>query len=116
MTPEAYVVKYLETALPGVSVFGEVPAKEPIEDFITVELTGAGISNQVSSATLAVDAWSTSRSAAMALSAEVRAAMFQMLEEDEISLVELETEYNNPRLSTKHPRYRTMWRIVYVSI
>lgn len=116
MTPEAYVVKYLETALPGVSVLGEVPAEEPIQDFITVELTGASISNQVSSATLAVDAWSTSRANAMTLSAEIRTAMFQMLEEDEISSVELDTEYNNPRLSTKHPRYRTMWRIIYISI
>ena len=115
MTPETYVIKYLDEALPGVLVFGEVPENEPRQDFLTVELTGASITNQLSSATLAIDSWSLTRAQAMELSVQVKEAMFKMLEEP-IGDVMLDTEYNNPRLSTKHPRYRTMWRIVYVSL
>lgn len=116
MTPEAYVIKYLDDSMPGVFVSGDVPEEEHYRNFLTVELTGADITNQVSGATLAIDSWAPTRAEAMQLSAEVKTAMFNMLEEPEISAVELLTEYNNPRLSTKHPRYRTMWRIVYVLI
>ncbi|MBR3330718.1 MAG: hypothetical protein IKG25_05805 [Mogibacterium sp.] len=118
MTPEVFFIQYLERALPAVTVVADVPDKggEPSQDFLTVELVGASVKDQVSVATLAIDSWSTTRAKAMDLSAEVKDVMFKALEEPEVSFVELNTEYNNPRLSTRHPRYRTMWRVTYVSL
>lgn len=123
MTPEAFFIDYLTTALTpppvngvaqaGVPVSGSVPHAMPAE-FVTVELTGSGQVDKIDRVTITVLSWSTSRDAACALFTRVNAAMLCSPEKDEVSRCELETGYNDTDTETHRPRYHARYGIVYL--
>ena len=99
MTPEAFFIDYLTTALTpppvngvpqaGVPVSGSVPHAMPAE-FVTVELTGSGQVDKIDRVTV---------------SSPVK---------NEVSRCELETGYNDTDTETHRPRYHARYGIVYL--
>lgn len=112
MTIEEFVILYLSGRLP-VRVSGDVPSPMP-DSFVTVEQTGSGRVNRISSATLAVQSWAPTRAAAAALNAQVEAAMEAMAAEPEISRCALDTSYNYTDTATRRPRYQAVFDVVHL--
>ena len=111
MTIEEFIILYLSGQL-TVKVCGDVPS--PLEDsFVTVEQTGADRVNKIDSATIAIQSWSTSRSAAMQLNKLVLAAMEAIEAEPEISKCSLDSYYNYTDLTRKKPRYQAVFSVVH---
>lgn len=123
MTPEKYFITYLTGALtpppvnnvpvPGVPVSGCVPNPMP-EEFVTVELTGMGIEDQIDRPVLTLLSWSTSREGACSLFEQVNAAMLAAVKDWPVSRVELETGYNDTDTETHRPRYHARYSVVYL--
>ena len=123
MTPEAFFINYLKTALlpppigstqpPGTPVSGCVPHPMP-DEFVTVELTGARRIDQIDHVNIVVESWSTSRAAANALYTRVDAAMRASVQNDAVSRCELETGYNDTDEETHRPRYHARYAVVYL--
>ena len=123
MTPEAFFIDYLKTALlpppigstqpPGISVSGSVPHPMP-DEFVTVELTGASRIDQIDHVKITVECWSTSRAAANALYTTVDDAMRASVQSEAVSRCELETGYNDTDTETHRPRYHARYGIVYL--
>ena len=111
MNIEEYIIEYLSGAL-SVPVYGDVPSPVP-EQFVTVEMTGLNKQNKISSATIAVQSWSTSRVTASQLNDAVISAMEAMISEPEISRSALDTSYNFTDLTRKKPRYQAVFSVVY---
>lgn len=111
MNIEEYIIQYLEAALP-VHVYGDVPSPVP-DQFVTVEQTGSGMENKISSARIAVQSWSISRDQASQLNKQVEAVMDAITAEPEISSCSRDTSYNFPDLTRKKPRYQAIFTVVY---
>ena len=111
MNVEAYIIEYLSGAL-SVPVSGDVPSPV-LPRFVTVEKTGGGRENKISSATVAVQAWAESRADAAELCAAVEASMEAIVAEPEISRCALDSSYNFPDLSRKKPRYQAVFSITH---
>lgn len=111
MRIESLIIAHLSKQL-SVPVYGDMPDRGAVPEFVTVEKTGSNLSDHIYSATLAVQSWSTSRAAADELNEKVKAAMAKALELNEISRCALETDYNYPDLSTKRPRYQAIYEVV----
>jgi len=111
MNIEEYIIEYLSGAL-SVPVYGDVPSPVP-ERFVTVELTGLNRQNKISTATIAVQSWDTTRSNASELNDTVITAMEAMISEPEISRSALDTSYNFTDLTRKKPRYQAVFSVVY---
>ena len=111
MTIEEFIVLFLSGRL-SVSVHGDVPSPVPAS-FVTVEKTGAGRLDMISSATIAVQSWAESRDAAAQLCAEVETAMLSLAAEPEISRCALDTSYNYPDLSRSKPRYQAVFSVTH---
>lgn len=111
MTIEEFIILFLSGRLP-VPVSGDVPSPVPAS-FVTVEKTGAGSSDRISSATVAVQSWAESRDAAAQLCAAVEASMEGLAAEPEISRAALDTSYNFPDLARNKPRYQAVFSVTH---
>ena len=111
MLIEEFVVHYLDGEL-SVPVAGAVPSPMPVS-FVTVERTGGSMTNQLRSATLAIQAWAGSIDAAANLCADVIDIMIGILEKSEISSCVLSASYNFTDTATKHCRYQAVFEVVH---
>ena len=112
MTIEEFIVDYLSDSITDVPTSGDVPQPLPAI-FITVVQTGERIQNYIPKATVAVQSWADTRANAMALNDLVTDTMLSMISEPEIMRCKLTAEYNFPDEDTKHPRYQSVFEIVY---
>lgn len=112
MTIEEFIIRYLNTELSGVSASGDAPTPKP-ERFVTVEKTGERITNYIPNATVVVQSWAKTRADAMELNETVKGKMLAMINEKEIMRCKLNSEYNYPFEASKHPRYQSVFEIVY---
>ena len=108
---ESIVKNYLQSRL-------NVPARLEEEDnlgkeYILIEKTRSGKENHVESATLAVQSFSTSLYGAATLNERVKAAMEKIIELDDISKCELNSDYNYTDTNRKKHRYQAVFDIVY---
>ena len=108
---ESIVKNYLQSRL-------NVPVRLEEEDnlgqeYILIEKTGSGKENHVESATLAVQSFSTSLYGAATLNERVKAAMEKIIELDDISKCELNSDYNYTDTNRKKYRYQAVFDIVY---
>lgn len=108
---ESIVKNYLQSRL-------NVPVRLEEEDnlgkeYILIEKTGSGKENHVESATLAVQSFSTSIYGAATLNERVKAAMEKIIELDDISKCELNSDYNYTDTNRKKYRYQAVFDIVY---
>lgn len=111
MNIEEFIIAYLSEAL-EVPVSGDVPSPVP-DRFVTVEMTGLTKEDKISSATIAVQSWETTRADASDLNDTVIAAMEAMISEPEISKSALDTSYNYTDITRKKPRYQAVFTVVY---
>lgn len=111
MTIEAFVIDYLGGAL-SVPVSGDVPHSMP-SSFVTVEKTGSQRTNKIDTATLAIQSWAETRAAAAELNETVKQAMENIVEENEISRSDLDSDYNYTDEDTKRFRYQAVFDLVY---
>lgn len=108
---EKIVKDYLQSSL-------GIPVRLEEEDdlgneYVLIEKTGSGKENHVESATLAVQSFSTSLYGAATLNERVKAAMEKIIELDDISKCELNSDYNYTDTNRKKYRYQAVLDIVY---
>ena len=108
---ESIVKNYLQSNL-------NVPVRLEEEDnlgkeYILIEKTGSGKGNHVESATFAVQSFSTSLYGAATLNERVKTAMEKIIELDDISRCELNSDYNYTDTNRKKYRYQAVFDIVY---
>lgn len=108
---EKIVRDYLSDSL-SVPVYMEVPANPP-DSFVMVEKTGSSRANRINRATLAVQSWADSLLEACQLNEQVKRAMDDFLELDEISACRLNSDYNFTDPTTKHYRYQAVFDLVF---
>lgn len=90
-----------------------VPHPMP-DEFITVEKTGAGLTNLIPEAQIHINCYSTSRANAADLCERTIAAMLSAISDPDISQVTLTSSYNNPDLTTDKPRYSAVFQVVHL--
>ena len=108
---EKIVKDYLQSSL-------GIPVRLEEEDdlgneYVLIEKTGSGKENHVESATLEVQSFSTSIYGAATLNERVKAAMEKIIELDDISKCELNSDYNYTDTNRKKYRYQAVFDIVY---
>ena len=108
---EKIVKDYLQSSL-------GIPVRLEEEDdlgneYVLIEKTGSSTGNHIASATLAVQSYSTSLYGAASLNERVKAAMEKIIELDDISRCELNTDYNYTDPARKKYRYQAVFDIVY---
>lgn len=108
---ESIVKNYLQSNL-------NVPVRLEEEDdlgkeYILIEKTGSNKENHVASATLAVQSFSMSLYGAATLNERVKTAMEKIIELDDISKCELNSDYNYTDTNRKKYRYQAVFDIVY---
>lgn len=107
---EKIVRDYLEETL-NIGVYLEVEKEDA--PFIVLEKTGSREENYITRATIAVQSYGTSMYEAASLNAQVIEAMKQIIELDEISDCELNSDYNYTDTETKRYRYQAVFNITH---
>ena len=111
MTIEAYVIDYLLDDL-GIQTYGQMPddpnPTDNPENFIVVQLTGSTVSNHIWESTLAIQSYSESLAKASRLNSAVIQSMLNIISQDEICRVHLNSAYEYTDESTKRPRYQAV--------
>ena len=108
---EKIVKDYLQSSL-GIPV--RLEEEDDLEnEYVLIEKTGSSTGNHIASATLAVQSFSTSLYGAATLNERVKAAMEKIIELDDISKCELNSDYNYTDTNRKKYRYQAVFDIVY---
>ncbi len=108
---EQTVRDYLEEQL-GIPVRMEEEAGLP-KEYIVIEKTGSGQTNHIKRATLAVQSYSSSLYQAASVNEQVKEAMEKIIEMDDISKCELNSDYNYTDTARKKYRYQAVFDIVH---
>lgn len=94
-------------------VYMEVPSTHPASYYI-VEKTGSSMSNHIYSSTLAIKSYGGSLYEAASLNEILKNVMLNdLLEDDSIASVELNSDYNYTDTTTKQYRYQAVFDIVH---
>lgn len=94
-------------------VYMEEPKNKP-SSYILIEKTGSGFSNQIFTATIAIQSYGASLFEAATLNTQVITAMHQAGESlDELGMCRLNSDYNFTDTSTKRYRYQAVFDIVH---
>lgn len=104
-------IKYL-TEKQSAPVYAEVPEKPPAR-FIVVDKTGERQENRIKTATVAIQAYATSKLDAARLNEEIKTVMDGINILPEIGGVHIETDYYFPNTATKKYRYQAVYQITY---
>lgn len=108
---EKIVKDYLQSSL-------GIPVRLEEEDdlgneYVLIEKTGSSAGNYIASATLAIQSYSMSLYVAASLNERVKEAMEKIIELDDISRCELNTDYNYTDTVRKRYRYQAVYDIVH---
>ena len=106
---ELVIKKFLDSHL-SVGCFLEKQATMP-EKFVLFEKTGSAKRNYLPSSTFAFQSYANSMYEAAKLNEEVKSAVEQLIEVDEISRVRLNSDYNFTDTTTKYYRYQAVFDI-----
>lgn len=108
---EITVLNYLNHCLTP-PCYMEMP-DDPSGSFVIIEKTGSSVSNRISQATFAIQSYASSLADAATLNEQVKTAMEAMIELDEISRVELNSDYNYTDTDLKAYRYQAVYVITH---
>lgn len=108
---EKRIIDYLSESL-NISVYTEMPDTNTGR-FLVVEKTGSTRENLLDSATMVVQSYAESMYQAAALNMKVKAAMYDMIFNDDISDVRLNSDYNYTDTTTKRYRYQAVFVVTY---
>lgn len=114
---EKTVIQYLTNAL-EVGVYMESPESYPNptetpKEFVRVEKTGSSLENKIYTATLAIQSYANNILLAAELNEKVKEAMLQITTLDEVTSVDLISDYNFTDTSKKQPRYQAVFELVH---
>ena len=104
------LLDYLNTAL-DVPVYMEAP--EQTSNYVLIDQTASSRTNHIITTTFALQSYGDSLYDAMLLNGEVEDAMVGFAELDEITRVELETDYNFTDTTTKQYRWQAVYSITH---
>ena len=96
----------------NVPVYIDVPS-QPGDGYVVIERTGGGETEHIRSAMVAVQSYGASKYDAASLHEDVMDAMKSLIELDEVSACELNSEYDFTDTTTKRYRYQAVFDIVY---
>lgn len=108
---EETVIGFLADQL-GIPVYAEVPADAPLR-YVTVEKTGGGRRNQISSAVLAIQSHAETKFLAAQLNQLVKEKMERILELDEIAGCHLNSDYDFTDTARKLYRYQAVYDVTH---
>lgn len=95
----------------NVEAYAEAP--EELTDYVLIEQTASSRSNHIITTTIAIQSYGSSLLDAMNLNSEVETVMEQFLTLDNITRVELETDYNFTNTTTKQYRWQAVYNITH---
>lgn len=108
---EERLISYLSDAL-TVPCYMEMP-ENASGSFVVIEKTGSSVTNRITKATFAIQSYADSLYDAAALNEVVKVAMEDMVERDDISKVELNSDYNYTDTALKAYRYQAVFIVTY---
>jgi len=109
---EIVLTNYLKTALSPTTVTTQIE-RGMTAPFVVVEKTGSSQNDLLFHSTFAVQSYGASLYEAMSLNKSVKDAMFSAVSLDEITRVELNSDYNYTDETTKQPRYQAVFDITH---
>lgn len=111
---ELIVLNYLKEQVSVPVYMMEPENKNPNgETFLVIQKTGSGVENHIYSATIAVQSYAPTLYEAASLNEEVKEAMQSIIDLDEITRVELQSDYAFIKTSTKQPRYQAVFELTH---
>ena len=108
---EKIVKDYLQSSL-GIPVRLE-EEDDLVNEYVLIEKTGSGEENHIASATLAIQSYSGSLYGAATLNERVKEAMKKIVEMDDISKCQLNSDYNYTDTTRKKYRYQAVYDMVH---
>ena len=88
-------------------------APEQTTGYVLIDQTGSSRTNHIITTTFAIQSYGASLYDAMVLNDAVKDAMVSFAELDEITRVELETDYNYTNTATKQYRWQAVYLITH---
>ena len=108
---EATLLGYLNATL-SAPCYMEMP-ENASGSFVVIEKTGSSITNRITNATFAIQSYGPSLYDAAVLNEQVKEAMEDMIVRDDISRVELNSDYNYTDTALKLYRYQAVFIVTY---
>lgn len=111
---EKIVIDYLlsQDLSVGQNIFAEKPVDPPVE-YVLVEKTGSGRTDLIDRAMVAVQSIGPSLLRAAQINEEIKSAMYDIVQLDEIFSCGLNSDYNYTNTSTKEYRYQAVFNLFY---
>lgn len=103
----------------GIGVYMQIPDPDPVPGdnpgpFIVIEKTGSSMENWICESTIAIQSYADSLYNAAELNAQVINAMLTgAVTLDEITRVDLNSDYNFTDTETKRPRYQAVFDVTH---
>lgn len=107
---ETLLIDYLSEHL---EVFVGMEAPEQTTDYVLIDKTGSSRNNHIITSSFAIQSYGTTLYDAMLLNQEVTEAMSGLIELNQITRVELETDYNFTDTETKQYRWQAVYEITH---
>lgn len=108
---EKIILDYLSSVL-TVGCYMERPEEKP-ETYIIIEKTGGTETNNIKSATVAIQSYAPTLYQTAALNEEVKEAMKNIVTLDDVSACRLNSDYNYTDTRSKEYRYQAVFNIYY---
>ena len=107
---ETLLIDYLSEHL---EVFVGMEAPEQTTDYVLVDKTGSSRNNHIITSSFAIQSYGATLYDAMLLNQEVTEVMEGLIELNQITRVELETDYNFTNTATKQYRWQAVYQITH---
>ena len=107
---ETLLIDYLSEHL---EVFVGMEAPEQTTDYVLIDKTGSSRNNHIITSSFAIQSYGATLYDAMLLNQEVTEAMSGLIELNQITRVELETDYNFTNTATKQYRWQAVYDITH---
>lgn len=108
---ELLILNYLEGK--GFDAHLEMPKNRPALPFVIIEKTGSTRSNTITTSTLAIQSYAGSMYETVQLNEDVKNAMNDAVELQEVTKVALNGDYNFTDTNTKRYRYQAVFDITH---
>ena len=112
MNIETIVIKYLSDSIPNARVYAEVPEK-PSGEFYVIDKTGGSVLNRVTTSTIAVQSYGSSKLNAAQMNETVKQAMENIVTLPEIGGCHLNSDYNFTNTGKRQHRYQAVFDITH---
>lgn len=109
---ETVLLNYLNSEELSATVYMEQPKVKP-EAFFVLEKTGGSQTNHINESNFIVQSNAPSLAQAAQMNEEIKAAMLNAITLDDISRVELNSNYNYTDSATKQYRYQAVFVITH---